>query len=72
MQAVRKSERERTYTLIENMVKTCRECFDADAINIGMDEAHNLGLGKYLDKNGYQNRFKILEKHLKFDRIIMP
>ena len=44
---------ERTYTLIENMVKTCRECFDADTINIGMDEAFELGKGKYFQKHGY-------------------
>ena len=30
-----------------------------------MDEAHNLGLGKYLDKNGYSSRFEIMSKHLK-------
>ncbi len=30
-----------------------------------MDEAHMVGLGKYLDKNGYRNRFDIMLEHLK-------
>ena len=57
-------DNERTYKLIENMIKTMRECFKSDYIHIGMDEAHMLGLGKYLSINGYQNRFSILKKHL--------
>lgn len=55
---------ERTYALIENMFKTIRECFTSDVVHIGMDEAHMLGLGKYLDKNGFKNRFGILHAHL--------
>ena len=55
---------ERTYELIENMFKTLRGAFTSDYIHIGMDEAHMLGLGKYLDRNGYENRFDILSKHL--------
>ena len=55
---------ERTYELIENMVKTVRECYTTDIIHIGMDEAHMLGLGKYLDKHGHRNRFDILNEHL--------
>ena len=55
---------ERTYELIENMIKTLRQCYDTDIVHIGMDEAHMLGLGKYLDKHGYRNRFDILNEHL--------
>ena len=55
---------ERTYELIEKMFKTCAECFTSRRINIGMDEAHMVGLGKYLDKHGYEDRFDILLKHL--------
>lgn len=32
-------------------------------INIGMDEAHMMGLGKYLDKHGYQDRSSLMLKH---------
>ena len=55
---------ERTYELIEKMFQTCAECFMSRRINIGMDEAHMVGLGKYLDRHGYENRFDILLNHL--------
>ena len=55
---------ERTYELIENMFKTLRKCFSSQYAHIGMDEAHLLGLGKYYEKHGMQNRFEILQKHL--------
>ena len=54
----------RTYELVEKMFATMRKCFKSKRINIGMDEAHMLGLGKYLDKNGYHERFGILLQHL--------
>ena len=56
---------EKTYEFIENIFKTVKECFTSRKINIGMDEAHMVGLGKYLVKNGYQDRFEILCKHVK-------
>lgn len=55
----------RTYELIENMFKTLRECYSSEYIHVGMDEAFRLGLGKYLDKYGYTDRFDILNEHLK-------
>ena len=55
---------DRTYELIENMFKTLRKCFSTQYVHIGMDEAHMLGLGKYLEKHGLENRFEILQKHL--------
>lgn len=58
------AEEERTYQLIENMFKTLKENTSARMVNIGMDEAHMLGLGEYLDRHGYQNRFDILNRHL--------
>ncbi|MBR6681207.1 MAG: beta-N-acetylhexosaminidase [Clostridia bacterium] len=57
-------EEERTYELIENMFKTLAKCFTSKYVHIGMDEAHMLGLGKYLDKHGTRNRFDILSEHL--------
>ena len=55
---------ERTYALIEKMFAFCAENFRSRNIHIGMDEAHRLGLGKYLQKNGLQDRFSILRDHL--------
>jgi hypothetical protein len=56
---------EKTYELIEAMVKTCANIFTAKRINIGMDEAEMLGLGKYLRLNGYNDRAEIMMNHLK-------
>lgn len=58
------AKEERTYELIDNMFSSLRDCFTSRKINIGMDEAHMVGLGKYLDKHGYQNRFDIITAHL--------
>ncbi len=54
----------RTYEFIENIFKTLSESFTSRNVNIGMDEAHMVGLGRYLDKHGYKNRFELLIKHL--------
>ncbi len=54
----------KTYELIEDMFKTLRKCYKTDYIHIGMDEAHNVGLGKYLDKHGFCNRFELISRHL--------
>ncbi len=53
-----------TIRLITNMIKTLKDIFKTDVINIGMDEAHHLGRGQYLDKYGYEDRFKIFAHHL--------
>ena len=58
-------DEERTYTLIENMLRSLKECFGSKKINLGLDEAHMLGLGKYLDKHGYTKRVDILARHIK-------
>lgn len=53
-----------TYSLVDKMFATLSHCFTSRKVNIGMDEAHMLGRGKYQDINGYVNRFDILLKHL--------
>ena len=58
----------KTYALIEKMFKTLRSCFRTLRVNIGMDEAHKVGLGKYLDKHGYKDRFDLLLNHL--DKVV--
>lgn len=57
-------DEEKTYELIDKMFKTCAENFTCRKIHIGMDEAHKLGLGKYLDRNGFVNRSELFLKHL--------
>lgn len=55
---------EKTYQFIESMIEAASKPFRSKRIHIGMDEAHQLGLGRYLDLNGYENRFEIMNKHL--------
>lgn len=55
----------RTYTLIENILKTVSECFTSRNINIGMDEAMEVGRGRYYDKNGHADRHQLIVEHLK-------
>lgn len=54
----------RTYELIENMFKSFREGLTSKNFNIGYDEAHDVGRGRYLDKHGWVDRFDILIEHL--------
>ena len=56
---------EAVYDLIEKMFETISKCFTSRTINIGMDEAHFVGRGKYYDLHGDKNRFQILIDHLK-------
>ena len=56
---------ERTYKLIDHIFDTIDECFTTKKVHIGMDEAHLLGRGKYLDNNKYETTFEIMIEHLK-------
>lgn len=55
---------QKTYALIEEMFASINEAFSSKIVNIGMDEAHMLGRGKYQDLHGFENRFDILLHHL--------
>lgn len=55
---------DKVYDLIDRMFSSLRQCFRTKNLHIGMDEAHNLGRGRYLDLHGAQNRFEILLNHL--------
>ncbi len=58
------------YEFIEKCVKTLRECFSSDRIHIGMDEAFEIGRGKYFDRFGLRDRKEIITEHLiKVDEI---
>lgn len=56
-------ESEPTYTLIEKMLTAISSAVRSKRIHIGMDEAHTLGLGGYLDKFGYKTRIELMQKH---------
>ena len=55
---------ERTYAFLDHYLKAVSDAFPSRRVNLGMDEAHMVGLGKYLDVHGYQNRVEIIQKHL--------
>ncbi len=56
---------EETYALIEAMLRSLRSCFSSGRIHIGMDEAMDVGLGRYLNLHGFVDRFELLSRHLK-------
>lgn len=55
---------ERTYKLLDHLLGTVSKSIRSRKINIGMDEAHMAGLGKYLDQHGYHKRTEVLLEHL--------
>ena len=52
--------------LLTRMIASLRKAFSSDSIHIGMDEAYNLGRGRYLDENGLRKRLDIMQDHLSF------
>lgn len=56
---------EAVYELIDKMFATVSKCFTSRIINIGMDEAHMIGRGKYYDIHGDTDRSQILIDHVK-------
>ena len=55
---------EKTYILIEKMIRFWAENLRSKRIHIGMDETQKLGRGRFLNRNGYENPFEILNRHL--------
>lgn len=54
----------KTYDFVRHLIEAASAPFRSKRIHLGMDEAHQLGLGRYLDKNGYHRRFDIMNAHL--------
>ena len=54
-----------TYELIERMLAFWREALSSRRIHIGMDETHDLGRGRFLDRHGYERNFDIFNRHLR-------
>ena len=55
---------DKTYDFIEALFRQCAACFKSRKINIGMDEAHMVGRGKYQDINGYKKPAEVMLEHL--------
>jgi len=54
----------KTYDFLESCLKAASEPFRTKRIHIGMDETFQLGLGKYLEKHGYENHIDLMNRHL--------
>ena len=57
-------DEEKTYRLIEDMFSSLSQCFSSKKIHIGMDEAWNVGIGRYKTLHGDCDRFELINKHL--------
>ena len=55
----------KTYELIEKMIQFWSEALTSRRLHIGMDEAHELGRGRFLDRNGYQEAYPLFARHLR-------
>ncbi len=53
-----------TYEFVTEMIAKMRKCFRSHRINIGMDEAHMIGLGNYMKKHGIRPRVDIMCEHI--------
>lgn len=53
-----------TYALIEKMVVHWADIVPTKRIHVGMDETHDLGRGRYLDRHGYRKGFDLFNEHL--------
>ena len=60
--------KEETYQFIERMLKSVKEAFHTDRVHLGMDEAVQLGLGNYLQENGYKKSSTLIREHC--DRVL--
>lgn len=54
----------KTYELIGKMIAFWSEALSSRRIHIGMDETHDLGRGRFLDRHGYENGFELFNRHL--------
>ncbi|MBQ9545268.1 MAG: beta-N-acetylhexosaminidase [Clostridia bacterium] len=55
---------EKTYQFLDAMIGQLTKIFKTRKFNVGMDEAHGLGLGKKLDKEGLKNKSELMRQHL--------
>ena len=54
-----------TLELFDKVFSTLAKNFTSRKVHIGMDEAHLVGRGKWLDKYGYEKGIKVMMDHLK-------
>ncbi|MFD1386234.1 beta-N-acetylhexosaminidase [Oceanobacillus oncorhynchi subsp. oncorhynchi] len=57
-----------TYDLLDRMIASATSPFRSNRIHIGMDEAEEVGRGRYLNIHGFKDRFELMKAHL--DKIV--
>ena len=55
---------EATFDFLDEWIGTLSSCFRTRRIHIGMDEAHDMGRGAFLDKHGYVPRGEIFTEFM--------
>jgi len=55
---------EKTFVFIEELIKTVSSCFRSKRIHIGMDEANDMGRGRFMDKHGYMPPIEIFTEYM--------
>ena len=54
----------KTFEFLEQLIKTASAPYRSKRVHIGMDEAWNMGRGKFLDKNGFVPPFEIFKEYM--------
>ena len=55
---------EKTFEFLEELISTVSSCFRSKRIHVGMDEAHNMGRGIFMNRHGYVPPFEIFTEYL--------
>ena len=55
---------EKTFAFLDQYIGTVSECFRSRRIHIGMDEAWDMGRGRFLDTHGYVPAFEIFTEYM--------
>ena len=56
---------EKTYELLDQMIRAASAPYRSRKIHLGMDEAFGVGLGVHLQRHGYEDAHAIMGRHLK-------
>lgn len=55
---------EKTYEFLDHCLKSISKLFRSRNVNVGMDEAFGMGLGKYYELHGMRERIDIFSEHV--------
>lgn len=59
---------EETFRFLDELIGTVSSCFRSKRIHVGMDEAWDMGRGKFMDLHGYVPPFEIFNEYM--DRLV--